>query len=183
MGSMGLGRASGILVAQNLGAGSPERAKSTVQWAIGYVTLLRGFGGVLLIAFPAFFISIFSREQEFVAAAITWLRIQAVGGFFMGAGQIFQQSFNVAGDTLAPFFVTLLSMWVLEVPAAFALSRFTPLGEIGIPVAIALAMLMRLALYAAYFMTGRWLRVQVLSGSASPKSAEVSAGDSRPRGS
>ena len=112
-----------------------------------------------------------------------WLRIQAVGGFFMGAGQIFQQSFNVAGDTLAPFFVTLLSMWVLEVPAAFVLSRFTPLGEFGIPIAIALAMLTRLILYAAYFTTDRWLRVEVLGGSDAPRSAEAPAGGSRPRGS
>ena len=183
MGSMGLGRAAGILVAQNLGAGSPERAKSTVRWAIGYVTLLRGFGGVLLLAFPAFFIAIFSQEPEFVESAVVWLRIQAVGGFFMGAGQVFQQSFNVAGDTLAPFFVTLLSMWVLEVPAAFVLSRFTRLSVFGIPVAIALAMLTRLVLYVAYFMTGRWLRVQVLAEDSSSPGSEAPEGESGARGS
>ncbi len=172
MGSMGLGRASGILVGQNLGADQPERAKSTVRWAITYVTLMRGVGGVLLIAFPALFISAFSREPEFVAAAIMWLRIQAVGGFFMGAGQIYQQSFNVAGDTVAPFFVTFMSMWVMEIPTAFALSRYTPLAEIGIPVAIALAMLVRLALYAGYYKTGRWMRAQVLDPDVAPRDAQ-----------
>ena len=169
---MGLGRASGILVGQNLGADQPERAKSTVRWAITYVTLMRGVGGVLLIAFPALFISAFSREPEFVAAAIMWLRIQAVGGFFMGAGQIYQQSFNVAGDTVAPFFVTFMSMWVMEIPTAFALSRYTPLAEIGIPVAIALAMLVRLVLYAGYYKTGRWMRAQVLDPDVAPRDAQ-----------
>ena len=80
----------------------------------------------------------------------------------LGGGQVLQQSFNVAGDTMAPLLITFMSMWVLEVPAAFLLSQFTPLGQYGIPVAIGLAMFLRLGLYAAYYRTGRWTRVKVL---------------------
>ena len=52
IGSMGLGRASGILVGQNLGANLPERARSTVRWAMAYVFAIRGSAGVILFLFP-----------------------------------------------------------------------------------------------------------------------------------
>ena len=162
MGSMGLGRASGILVGQALGAGDVERARSTVRWAVVYVVGIRGSAGALLLAFPALFISVFSADAGFMAMAIIWVRIQAVGGLFLGGGQIMQQSFNVAGDTLAPLLVVFVSMWVLEIPAAILLTQFTPLGVYGIPVAIAMAMVTRVALYAAYYTTGRWTRAKVL---------------------
>ena len=162
IGSQGMGRASGVLVGQNLGADQPERAKSTVRWAVAYVTVIRGSAGMLLVIFPSFFVSIFSDDAEFVRVAIIWVQIQALAGAALGAGQVFQQSFNIAGDTFAPMLVTFMSMWVLEVPLAIVLSQFTPAGQYGIPVAIAVAMFFRLALYGGYYLTGRWLRAAVL---------------------
>lgn len=162
IGSMGMGRASGILVGQNLGAGSIERARRTVRWAVGYVLVIRGLAGIVLLLIPAVFISIFNQDAAFIAVAVIWIRIQAVSGMLLGGGQVLQQSFNVAGDTLAPLLITFMSMWVLEVPAAFVLSQFTPLGQYGIPVAIGLAMFLRLGLYAAYYRTGRWTKVKIL---------------------
>ena len=162
IGSMGMGRASGILVGQNLGAGYVERAKSTVRWAVGYVLAIRGAAGIVLFLAPAVFIGIFNQDPVFLAVAIIWIRIQAISGMLLGGGQVLQQSFNVAGDTMAPLLITFMSMWILEVPAAFLLSQFTPLGQYGIPVAIGLAMFLRLGLYALYYRTGRWTRVKVL---------------------
>ena len=166
IGSQGMGRASGILVGQNLGAGHPARARSTVKWAVAYVMVIRGSAGVLLIVFPEFFIGLFSSDPDFVETAVVWLRIQAVAGTLLGGGQVFQQSFNIAGDTLAPMLVTFMSMWVMEVPLAFALSRWTSAEALGIAIAIAIAMLVRFALYGGYYFTGRWLNAQVLPQSA-----------------
>ena len=162
IGSQGVGRASGILAGQNIGALKPERARATVRWAVTYVILIRGSAGLVLILFPAFFVSIFSDEREFVETAVIWVQIQAVAGVALGGGQVLQQSFNIAGDTLAPMLVTFMSMWVMEIPLAFVLTRFTPLGELGIPIAIAIAMFFRFALYGGYYLTGRWLRATVL---------------------
>ncbi len=166
IGSQGMGRASGILVAQNLGADQPDRARATVKWAVGYVMVIRGAAGLLLIVFPEFFIGLFSSDPEFVDTAVVWLRIQAVAGTLLGGGQVFQQSFNIAGDTLAPMLVTFMSMWVMEIPIAFVLSRWTSAEALGIAIAIAIAMLIRFALYGGYYFTGRWLNVDVLPQSA-----------------
>lgn len=163
MGSMGLGRASGTLVGQNLGAGEPKRAKQAIWWAIGYITLIRGSLGIILMVAPAFFISIFSGDKDLVEVAIWWVRIQALSGLVMGSGMVFTQSFNVAGDTMAPMVVTFIAMVVVELPLAFVLSQWTPLGQYGIPVAITVAMVVRAAVYFPYFIMGRWSRVDPLS--------------------
>lgn len=162
MGSMGLGRASGTLVGQNLGAGNVDRAKKTILWAIVYITAIRGSIAILLLLFPALFISIFNSDPELMEVAIWWVRIQALSGLVMGSGMVFQQSFNVAGDTLAPMVVTFISMVGVELPLAFALSQWTPMGQYGIPLAITVAMVVRTAVYFPYFLGGRWSRVKVI---------------------
>jgi Na+-driven multidrug efflux pump len=162
MGSMGLGRASGTLVGQSLGAGNQERARSTILWAIGYITLIRGSLGIILMIFPAFFISIFNSDPELIAIAVWWVRIQAVSGLVMGSSMVFQQSFNVAGDTLAPMVVTFIAMVAVELPLAFGLSQWTSMGQYGIPLAITVAMIVRAGVYFPYFLKGRWARINVL---------------------
>ena len=162
MGSMGLGRASGTLVGQNLGAGNVERARKTILWAICYITVIRGSLAILLLIFPALFISIFNSDPELMEVAIWWVRIQALSGLVMGSGMVFQQSFNVAGDTVAPMVVTFIAMVAVELPLAFALSQWTPMGQFGIPLAITVAMVVRTAVYFPYFLKGRWTRVKVM---------------------
>ena len=162
LGGFGLGRASGILVGHNLGAGKTARAQSTVKWAMVMMFVFRGGGALLLILFTATFLGVFSRDAAFLAVAVLWVQLHAVAGVFQGTGQVLRQSFNIAGDTIAPLLITFVSLWTLEIPLAIILSRFTPLEQFGIPVAILLAMIVRLMLFGGYYLTGRWLRVSVL---------------------
>src|SRR5688572_20552123 len=62
LGSMGVGQAAGTMVGQALGAKKPERAKSSVLWALAYTMVLKGIVIGLIIAFPVFFLSIFSED-------------------------------------------------------------------------------------------------------------------------
>ena len=110
--------------------GGRERAKSTVRWAAAYVTAIRGVVAIFLFAFPAVFIAVFNNDPEFVEVGAIWLRIQAIGGLAMGTSMVYQQSFSVAGDTMAPMVVNLVVEWILEIPAAYALSQWTVLGQV-----------------------------------------------------
>ena len=119
LGSQGMGLASGVIVGQSLGAGKPDRAKKTMYWAIAYVMLVKSILCVLLFAFPTQILSIFSRDPEFLQLAQTWIRITVLGFLFMGAGQVFQNSFQMAGDTIAPLIITLISLWGVGIPLAY----------------------------------------------------------------
>ena len=160
-GAMGLGRATGIMVGQNLGAGRQDRAKQSIFWGLVYVTAMKLVIGTLVFAFPVGLVMLFTDQAEVVELAALWLRIQVIGTIFMGTGMVFQQSFNTAGDTMAPMVVTLITMWFIEVPLAWVLSYTFGIGPLGIAYARLVSMTVRMGLYTGYYYWGRWLRVSM----------------------
>ena len=54
--------------------------------------------------------------------------------------------------------IMLSTMWLVEIPLAFALANFTGLGEFGVPWAIVIGMTLRMVAYGVYFLRGTWLR-------------------------
>ena len=169
MGAHGLGMAAGVLVGQNLGAGKPERAKQTIRWAATYVALINAVLSGLMIAFPIVFLSLFSRDQEFLAVARPWLIIAAAGYVGLALGQVFQQSFQTAGATLAVMLITLGTMWGLELPLAWYLTRSAGVGQLGVAWAMLAVMLVRPLIYIPYYHWGHWMRVRVFD---EPKPAQ-----------
>lgn len=163
LGSQGMGLASGVIVGQSLGAGKPYRAKQTMYWAIGYVMVVKSVLCILLFSFPVLVLSIFNRDPEFLQLAQIWIRITVLGFLFMGAGQVFQNSFQMAGDTLAPLLITLISLWGIGIPLAYVLSEFTSLGQFGVAWAVVISMIIRTVAYIPYFYWGRWLTIRMFN--------------------
>lgn len=161
-GSMGLGQAAGILVGQNLGAGDPHRAKASIGWALVYVGIMKSVIGTLIFLFPVALVTIFTPQEDVVQLTSIWLRIQVLAAVFMGMSMVFQQSFNTAGDTVAPLVVTLVGVWGVELPLAWLLSHGAGVGPLGVGYAAIAGMAARLVCYVPYFYWGRWLRVKVI---------------------
>lgn len=161
-GNVGFGQASGTLIGQNLGAGHPYRAKQTLAWALAYASVLNTVLGLLVIAFPRPILMLFNQEAELLSVAVVWLQIQGLAFIFMGPSFVFQQSFNIAGDTMGPLVVTLIGFWGCQIPLAWLLPRVTGLGQFGIPWAIMISMVVRIALFIPYTWSGRWLHVKVI---------------------
>jgi Na+-driven multidrug efflux pump len=164
MGSWGIGNSAGTMVGQNLGAGKPERAKAAVLWATGYVAIAKVILGGLLFAFPALFISVFNEDPELLPLAVIWLRIQVFGYLAMGITQVIMQSIQTAGDMIVPMLATLGTVWLIEVPFSFGLSRWTELGQYGIAWAVVIGLTVRLAIFVPYFFSMRWSRKALLEG-------------------
>jgi putative MATE family efflux protein len=163
LGSQGFGQASGIIVGQNLGAGKPARAKQTILWAIGFVMSMKTVLGFFLFFFPELFLSLFTRDQELLELTSTWVRIQILGHLFMGPGNVFMQSFMTAGATVYPMIVTLIALWVIELPLAYILSDTLGMGQFGIAWAITIASMSRPFFHVPYFLSGRWMRARVFT--------------------
>jgi Na+-driven multidrug efflux pump len=161
-GGQGVGQASGIMVGQNLGAGRPDRARKSVGWGIAFVTILKSIVGIPLVFFPTFIVMIFTTEAAVVALTADWLRILALTAIFMGIGVVFQQSFNVAGDTVTVMIVTLLVVATVEIPAAWLLCNPLGVGPLGIAWASAISMSTRAAVFVPLFLRGNWLKRKVI---------------------
>jgi Na+-driven multidrug efflux pump len=61
-----------------------------------------------------------------------------------------------AGDTTSPMVINLVSLWAIQVPLAFVLSRFGGLGENGIWLALNLGYVVQLGLMWWRYRQGRW---------------------------
>ena len=161
-GSMGLGRATGIMVGQNLGANRPDRAKQSIGWGLLFSTVIKVSVVVPLVLFPAGFVTFFTNEPAVVELTSTWLRIMAIGLALMGAQNVFQQSFNIAGDTLAPMVVSLIALWGMEVPLAWLFAHAMGVGPLGIAYAQVIGFAGRVFFFIPYYFWGRWMRIRVI---------------------
>ena len=160
--SRGLGRASGTLAAQNLGAQLIGRAKSSMNWAIVYCSVLSLLAMIVFIGFPENVAKLFSDEAEFVSHTTVWILIMGLCAFPMSSVQVFTQGIASTGDTVAPMVITLTTMWAIEVPVAIALAFMTPLDSVGIAVGIGIGNLVRCVVFFIYVFSGKWLRPGLL---------------------
>jgi len=83
----------------------------------------------------------------------------ALGVF--GLVLVLSQCLNGVGDTMIPMITTLASMWLIQVPLAYFLPKYTDLGVYGIRWAIVSAIVLRAIIYTAYFKSGRWKRKRI----------------------
>ena len=58
--------------------------------------------------------------------------------------------------------ITVLTTWAIEIPLSYGLAMMTPLGHLGIPCAIVIAMFIRLILFTWYYFTGKWQRTGLI---------------------
>lgn len=161
MPAQGLGLGAGVLAGQNLGAGQPERAEKTGWLATALFT-----GTMSVISLAIWFwaeniVSIFNTQPELVELASVFLRIQIVAFMVFGFVQVLMHCVNGVGDTLVTMFVTLLTMWAIQLPLAYFLPRVNNLGVYGVRWAMVIAVVVRAAIFAMYFKIGWWKRKEI----------------------
>ncbi len=152
----GLGNAAGTLVGQNLGARQPDRAEKTAWWVVAYNIAVVGSVAALATGFAQPISAIFDRTPEVVAVSTQVLHIVAPTLVASAAGVVLGRSFDGAGNTMPAMAINLLSLWVLEVPLAYVLSQWTPLGLSGIFWGRAIANVANGLIFALWFRRGRW---------------------------
>jgi putative MATE family efflux protein len=148
--------AAGTLTGQNLGAGSPERAERAA-WA----ALQQGLG-VMIVMGAVFFVlarpfaHIFTHDPQVVPLTVAYLRIAAVSEPFLALGMILTGALNGAGDTKAPAWAGIATMWAVRLPLAWLLIYGFSLGAIGAWWAMTISTALNGLVALALFKWGRW---------------------------
>ena len=158
---MGLGTGAGVLVGQNLGAQQPERAEKSGWLAAGLATCFMLIASVAILLWAESIIRIFSPEPDLAEIASTFLRVAVAGYLMMGFNAVFRHCLSGAGDTLSPMVISILMIWVVQMPLAVLLPRVTNLGVYGVRWAIVAGMVTGAVAYIIYFRLGRWKRKRV----------------------
>jgi Na+-driven multidrug efflux pump len=157
----GLGNVSGTLVGQNLGAGKPERAERSAWWVSAYAAGYMLTVAILLFVFARPLIASFDATPEVVAIGVTCARIIGLSIVLDGIGFVLGRGMDGAGNTLPAATINLLTLWALQIPAAFALSRWLGLGLTGIWLGRALANTANGLLFITWFRRGKWKEREV----------------------
>jgi putative MATE family efflux protein len=122
MPAFGLSNAAATLVGQNLGAGQPDRAESSV-WRIGVYNMVFMLGvSVVYFTFNESLVAIFSEDATVIAIGGEWLRIVSYSYFVYGWWMVSVQAFNGAGDTMTPTKINLVFFWLFQIPLAYVLA-------------------------------------------------------------
>ncbi|MEL7060145.1 MAG: MATE family efflux transporter [Acidobacteriota bacterium] len=153
--SWGMSNAAATLVGQALGANKPERAEASVWRTCRFNLVILGASGLVFLVFAPQIVAVFGGDAETQRYAVSCLRIVSLGFPFYAYGMVLTQSFNGAGDTWTPTWLSLICFWLVEIPVAYGLSA-TELGPHGVFVAIAVAFSLLAVLSALAFRSGRW---------------------------
>jgi putative MATE family efflux protein len=151
MPTQGLGQAAGVLVGQNLGAGQPGRAERSGWQAFALVQVMMVIAASLIVCFAPNIIEIFNKEPGLVDVASTFLKIAAVGYLLMAFESVLQQSITGAGDTIPPMIVSLVSLWIVQIPLAYVLSTYANMDALGVRWAMVISIAFSAVAYAIYF--------------------------------
>jgi putative MATE family efflux protein len=152
----GMGNAAGTLVGQNLGALRPDRAERSAWWVSAYSAIYMAVVALLLSIFAPSLIALFDPTPEVVAIGTECLRIVSWSMIAGAGGVVLARGFDGAGNTVPAMTINLLTLWAMELPLAFGLSRWLGLGVTGVWWGRALANLANGLLFAIWFRRGKW---------------------------
>jgi Na+-driven multidrug efflux pump len=116
---------------------------------------------VVLLMWAEKIFSLFNVEPNLVKLGSVFLRIAVAGYLGMAIVWVMQHCISGAGDTLPPMLITLAMLWVVQLPLAFLLSRFTEMGMYGVRWAIVASFIVGAIAYIIYFWQGRWKHKKV----------------------
>ncbi len=154
MPAMNFSQAVSAFVGQNLGANKIERVKQGFKatfimsnvFCLAMTALIVIFGGDLM--------RMFTTDPQVIEIGQNYLII--VSSFYL----VFSSMFTIhgvlrgAGDTLIPMFITLFSLWIVRIPAAYLLSD--RIGPDGIWWSIPMGWGIGMSFSYIYYRTGRW---------------------------
>ena len=130
--SYALGNASGTIVAQKLGAQSPDEAEQTIWYTMRFSFWLMCGVGTLFFFGAESIVQWFCTDPESLALGITCLQISAIAQPLMAFCDCFAGSLRGAGDTKSPMIAAMFGPVVVRITACYVLAFTFNLGLIGI---------------------------------------------------
>lgn len=160
MPAMNFSMALSTFVGQNIGANKIHRIRQGLISTIGMSFVVALIISIIAIFLGEYIVSAFTNEKEVIEIGKSYLTI--VGMFYVAftALFVFNGLLRGAGDTLIPMFITLISLWVLRIPASWLLSK--QMGTNGIWWGIPIAWVVGLVISFFYYRTGNWKNKSVL---------------------
>jgi putative MATE family efflux protein len=177
--SMVFSHALATFVGQNIGAGKLDRVKKGLTRTLLMSSATAVLISALIILFKFPLMRLFTHDQAVINIGGDYLTV--VTSFYLLFTWMFAFGgvMRGAGDTLIPMFLTLISLWLIRIPAAVLLSKETVeifglslrgagMGEAGIWWSIPTGWAFGMILSYIYFRTGKWKTKTVVKAKLEP---------------
>lgn len=154
MPAMNFSAALSTFVGQNIGANKFERINRGLNATLGMSSIISVIVTILAMFFAEPLMYLFTNDQEVVEVGKQYIYV--VSGFYIIFSTMFVLSgvLRGAGDTFFPMIITILSLWVIRIPASYFLSL--TMGAVGIWWGIPVAWVFGVIASYVYYKTGRW---------------------------
>ena len=137
--SIGLLVATSALVGQAIGECKPKKARLIGINATIFGILINLIVTILIFLFTKQILEFFTTDILVVTAGITFLQIIAFTFILFGIEKTITGAFHGSGNPHIPSIIVVFSLWIIQIPVAYFLSRHTTLAESGIWWAIVVA--------------------------------------------
>jgi putative MATE family efflux protein len=156
---LGLSIATAAVVGQNIGAGRIDRAEQAGRIGAWLAFAALTAVGLALIPFvPAIMSALAPGEIEVIESASTFAYIYLPFLGLGAVGQVLLGVFRGAGSTGQSMALSIAWQWLFQMPTAWALALWTPLGINGIWWCYPLGGAALTAVCLAWFFHGPWRR-------------------------
>ena len=153
---MVLGAAFTTFVGQNYGANREDRIRRGLKSIMAASALISIFFFAVAWLFGESIVGLFNTNPEVIAQGVNFLRIQSSFYLVVAILHAFFGLFRGTGDTLVPMIIAVVSLWLIQVPAAVILSGY--IGVAGVWWSRPLGWLVGVAAVLLYYRSNRWRR-------------------------
>ncbi|MDQ2686519.1 MAG: MATE family efflux transporter [Armatimonadota bacterium] len=153
--------AAGTLTGQNLGAHNPQRAERAAWAALQQGLVVMIVMGAVFYVFATPIAHFFSPDPAVIPLAVAYLRISAFAEPFLAFGMILTGALNGAGDTRAPAWAAVATMWGMRLPLAYFAANVWGYGAHGAWWAMAASTTLSGLIALALFKWGRWKETRI----------------------
>ncbi|HOX14108.1 MAG TPA: MATE family efflux transporter [Spirochaetia bacterium] len=152
----GLSVATTTLVGQALGARDEDRAARVVGSALRLCLVLVGLPLAASVAFGGHLVRFFVADPEAVAVGDLMFKVVAPSVLFFCLYLVLSGAFQGAGDTRVIMVLSVVRLWIVRVPLAYALAFLAGMGPMSIWIAMFVSNLATALAGLAWFRGGRW---------------------------
>ena len=157
-------QAGSAMVAQNLGAKKPERAKKTVLYSFYSCLILAAVTSAIIVIWPKPVFGIFTHDANVLSLGVIYLQILVVHIFLSAMTSSFQTMVIGSGNAKLNFLIGVLDGVICKIGLSLIFVYLFDMGVYGFFCGTALSRLLPGLMNVWYFCSGRWNRRKLLNG-------------------
>jgi putative MATE family efflux protein len=161
-----LAGACATIVGQSLGAGDVSRAWRAIRAALVVHAAIMFCFAFAFMFYRVEIIGLFSTDPEIIRIGSEYLWYLSWSVLLWAFYFVFLRSLQGAGDFLVPMAISLGTAFLVTLPLAWYLARYTDLAETGLWIAQLVSSILLTVGTGSWLATGRWSRRAAQSGTA-----------------